>query len=82
MILNRKKRKCRFGIVVKNNLNKTRIVSVDRTYRHKLYNRVIHNSRNFVVHDEKNISNVGDNVEIMETRPLSKTKNWVIIKVL
>jgi small subunit ribosomal protein S17 len=82
MILNRKKRKCRFGVVIKNNSNKTRIVSIDRTYRHKLYNRVIHNSKNFIVHDEKNISNIGDNVEIMETRPLSKTKNWIIIKVL
>ncbi|GMO67408.1 MAG: 30S ribosomal protein S17 [Endomicrobiia bacterium] len=78
----RKKRKHRIGVVVNDKSEKTRQISIERTYRHSLYGRVIRSKSKIVVHDEKNVSRVGDTVEIMESRPLSKTKRWVLIKVL
>ncbi|MCA6070174.1 MAG: 30S ribosomal protein S17 [Endomicrobium sp.] len=78
----RGKRKCRTGIVVSDKNNKTRLVSVERTYRHSLYGRVLRSKSKFAVHDDKNSSHVGDTVKIMESRPLSKTKRWVLIEVV
>ncbi|MDR2665846.1 MAG: 30S ribosomal protein S17 [Endomicrobium sp.] len=78
----RKKRKHRIGIVVNDKNEKTRQVSIERTYRHSFYGRVIRSKSKIVVHDERNMSRIGDAVEIMESRPLSKTKRWVLIKVL
>ncbi|MDR1784664.1 MAG: 30S ribosomal protein S17 [Endomicrobium sp.] len=78
----RKKRKYRTGIVVNDKNEKTRQVFIERTYRHSLYGRVIRSKSKIAVHDEKNVSCVGDVVGIMESRPLSKTKRWVLVKVL
>ena len=78
----RGKRKFRTGIVVRDKSNKTRQVSVERTYRHSLYDRVLRSESKFIVHDEKNISHVGDTVKIMESRPLSKMKRWVLVEVI
>jgi small subunit ribosomal protein S17 len=78
----RGKRKLRTGVVVSDKSNKTRRVSIERTYRHPLYERVLRSKNKFIVHDEKNISHVGDTVKIMESRPLSKTKRWVLIEVV
>jgi small subunit ribosomal protein S17 len=78
----RGKRKFRTGVVVSDKSNKTRQVSVERTYRHSLYERVLRSKRKFIVHDEKNISHIGDTVRIMESRPLSKTKRWVLVEVV
>ncbi|BAG13574.1 30S ribosomal protein S17 [Endomicrobiia bacterium] len=78
----RGKRKFRTGIVVSDKSNKTRQVSVERTYRHSLYDRVLRSKSKFIVHDEKNISHVGDTVKIMESRPLSKMKRWVLVEVV
>ncbi|GHT10127.1 30S ribosomal protein S17 [Endomicrobiia bacterium] len=78
----RGKRKFRTGIVVSDKSNKTRQVSVERTYRHPLYDRVLRSKSKFIVHDEKNISHVGDTVKIMESRPLSKMKRWVLVEVV
>jgi len=78
----RAKRKYRTGVVVSDKANKTRMVAVDRTFRHSLYERVIRGKSKFAVHDEKNVSHVGDTVKIMETRPLSKTKRWVLVEVV
>lgn len=78
----RGKRKYRTGVVVSDKSDKTRMVSVERTYRHSLYDRVIRSKRKFAVHDEKNVSRVGDTVKIMECRPLSKTKRWVMVEVV
>ncbi|MDR1511306.1 MAG: 30S ribosomal protein S17 [Endomicrobium sp.] len=78
----RNKRKRRIGVVVNDKNEKTRKVSVKRTYRHPLYGRVIRSKSKIAVHDEKNMSRVGDMVEIIESRPLSKTKRWVLIKIL
>ncbi|MDR3307004.1 MAG: 30S ribosomal protein S17 [Endomicrobium sp.] len=77
----RGKRKRRVGIVVSDKNDKTRLVSIERTYRHSLYGRVLRSKNKFAVHDEKNESRLGDKVEIMESRPMSKTKRWVLVKV-
>ncbi|MDR3253914.1 MAG: 30S ribosomal protein S17 [Endomicrobium sp.] len=78
----RGKRKYRIGVVVSDKSDKTRYVSVERTYRHSLYDRVLRSKNKFAVHDEKNISHLGDKVKIMESRPLSKTKKWVLVEVV
>jgi small subunit ribosomal protein S17 len=81
-MLERKKRKRRTGVVVSDKSDKTRLVSVERTYRHSLYGRVLRSKSKFATHDEKNISHLGDTVTIMESRPLSKTKRWVLVEVV
>jgi small subunit ribosomal protein S17 len=81
-MLERGKRKFRTGVVVSDKSNKTRQVSVERTYRHSLYERVLRSKSKVIVHDEKNISHVGDTVRIMESRPLSKMKRWVLIEII
>lgn len=78
----RGKRKCRAGIVVSDKSDKTRLVSIERTYRHPLYGRVLRRKVKFAVHDEKNLSHMGDAVTIMESRPMSKTKRWVLMEVV
>ena len=78
----RGKRKYRTGVVVSDKSSKTRLVSVERTYRHSLYDRVIRSKSKFAVHDEQNASKLGDTVKIMECRPLSKTKRWVMVEVI
>jgi len=78
----RGKRKYRTGVVVSDKSSKTRLVSVERSYRHSLYDRVIRTKRKFAVHDEQNASKLGDTVKIMECRPLSKTKRWLMVEVI
>jgi len=78
----RGKRKYRTGVVVSDKSSKTRLVSVERSYRHALYGRVIRSKSKFAAHDEKNESRMGDTVKIMECRPLSKTKRWVITEII
>ena len=60
---------------------KTIIVEVSRSYRHPLYEKVVHNSKKFKVHDEMNC-NVGDEVQIVECKPISKHKRWIVEKIL
>ncbi|MDR2709028.1 MAG: 30S ribosomal protein S17 [Elusimicrobiota bacterium] len=80
--MERGKRKFSVGIVVSDKCDKTRQVSVDRVYRHKLYGKVLRTKRKFAVHDEQNISKLGDTVKIMESRPMSKTKKWILAEVI
>ena len=75
-------RKTREGVVVSDVMQKTRVVRVERVYRHPRYQRVIRMSKKLKAHDEKNASKVGDRVLIEETRPLSKEKRWRILQVL
>jgi small subunit ribosomal protein S17 len=63
-------------------MEKTRVVVVERTFRHPRYERVVKRSTRFKAHDEKNESHVGDRVLIVETRPLSKDKRWRIQEIL
>ena len=75
-------KKTREGVVVSDKMTKTRVVRIERVFRHPQYVRVITRSKRLKAHDEKNASKVGDRVLIEETRPLSKEKRWRILQVL
>ena len=75
-------RKSREGVVVSDAMQKTRVVRIERVYRHPKYQRVIRMSKKLKAHDEGNESKIGDRVLIEETRPLSKEKRWRIRQVL
>ena len=70
------------GIVVSDKMNNTRIVAVSDRMVHKRYKKVVTRTKRYAVHDSQFNSNIGDQVRIRETKPLSKTKNWVLISVL
>ena len=75
-------KKTREGVVVSDKMTKTRVVLIERVYRHPRYERVVTRSKRLKAHDEANASKVGDRVLIEETRPLSKEKRWRIRQVL
>jgi small subunit ribosomal protein S17 len=75
-------RKTREGIVVSDRMQKTRVVMIERVFRHPRYQRVITRSKKLKAHDEANASRVGDRVLIEETRPLTKEKRWRIREIL
>ena len=75
-------RKERIGIVTSNKMQKSIVVAVERREKHPKYGKFEKKTTKFVAHDEKNDSNIGDIVRIMETRPLSKTKNWRLVEVI
>jgi len=72
----------REGIVLKDQMNKTRIVAVSKLYRHPRFQKVIRMRMKYAVHDEKNESHVGDRIRIIETRPLSRTKRWRMVELI
>jgi len=76
------RRKVLTGIVVSNKMDKTVVVRVARSYRHPLYGKVVKVHKKYHAHDENNSCQEGDEVRILETRPLSKTKRWVVIENL
>lgn len=78
----RNKRQVLQGVVVSDKMDKTRVVKVLRTYRHPLYEKVIRKYKKYYAHDELNQTRVGDEVEIMATRPLSKLKRWRIYRII
>lgn len=78
----RNKRKTRRGTVVSRSGEKTCVVEVRERKPHPRYKKMISKSSKFHVHDEENVTNVGDRVVIMETRPLSKMKRWRLIEVV
>ena len=75
-------RKTKEGVVVSDAMQKTRVVKIERVYRHPRYQRVIRMSKKLKAHDEGNESKKGDRVLIEETRPLSKEKRWRIRQIL
>ncbi|MFA4844399.1 MAG: 30S ribosomal protein S17 [Candidatus Margulisiibacteriota bacterium] len=72
--------KIKQGVVISNKMQKTVVVQVGRVYRHPLYEKVMKASSNFKAHDERNECQIGDLVEIMETRRLSKDKRWRVVR--
>ena len=70
------------GRVVGANSSKTRAVVIEKMITHRLYGRILRRSRKYAVHDEREMSKVGDLVRIQECRPLSKTKKWRVIEIL
>ena len=75
-------RKEKTGIVTSNKMNKSIIVAVMRKVMHPKYGKFVNKTSKFVAHDEKNECSIGDTVTIIETRPLSKTKNWRLVTVV
>jgi len=81
MIQQSRKRKL-VGVVVSNKMEKTVIVQVDRLVKHPLYKKFLKRKSKFFAHDQENACQVGDTVEIVECRPLSKHKRWRLIDIL
>ena len=75
-------RKERIGLVKSSKMDKSIVVTVERKEKHSKYGKFLKKSTSFVAHDEKNECNEGDTVKIMETRPLSKSKNWRLVEIL
>ena len=80
--MERNLRKERTGVVVSDKMDKTVVVAVERKEKHPLYGKFVKKTTKFVAHDEKNECSEGDTVRIMETRPLSKTKNWRLVEIV
>ncbi len=80
--LTRTRRKLRQGVVTSDKMQKTVVVTINSLVRHPLYGRIVRQSKKFKAHDEANDARIGDTVEIMETRPLSKDKCWRVTRVV
>ncbi len=80
--MERQLRKTRTGLVVSNKMDKSVVVSVARKVKHPIYGKFVKKTTKFMAHDEKNECGIGDTVLIMETRPLSKNKNWRLVQIL
>jgi small subunit ribosomal protein S17 len=75
-------RRTAIGVVTSDKMQKTRRVEVPRLYRHPKYGKTIRAKTICYVHDEKNDSHVGDTVEIIESRPRSKSKRWELVRIV
>lgn len=75
-------RKVRIGQVISDKMDKTVVVAIETLVRHPLYGRIVRRTTKFKVHDESNECGMGDTVEIMETRPLSKEKRWRVARIV
>ena len=82
MTVERALRKTRVGLVVSDKMDKTIVVAVQDSVKHPLYGKIVKRTVKFKAHDEKNECGIGDKVEIMETRPLSKDKNWRLLRII
>ncbi|ABZ83964.1 30S ribosomal protein s17 [Heliomicrobium modesticaldum Ice1] len=78
----RAERKTRIGKVTSNKMEKTVVVAVESRIQHPLYGRTVKKTKKFKAHDEENACQIGDVVEIMETRPLSKEKRWRVVRIV
>ena len=78
----RNDRKTRIGKVVSDKMDKTIVVAVEDIEQHKIYKKAVKKTVKFKAHDEENDAHIGDTVEIMETRPLSKDKRWRVVQVV
>ena len=75
-------RKTRVGKVVSNKMDKTIVVAIEDNVKHPLYKKIIKNTIRLKAHDENNSCGIGDRVQIMETRPLSKDKRWRVVEII
>ena len=80
--MERNLRKERTGLVVSNKMDKTIVVAIENHVKHPLIGKIVKKTYKLKAHDENNTCNIGDIVEVMETRPLSKDKRWRLVKVL
>jgi small subunit ribosomal protein S17 len=82
MAVERKIRKTKTGVVRSDKMTKTITVAVERKVKHPIYGKFVKKTTKFHAHDEKSEAKTGDVVKIMETRPLSKTKRWLLVEVI
>ena len=82
MTAERNLRKTRVGIVVSDKMNKTVVIAIEDNVMHPVYGKIIKRTLKVHAHDENNACGIGDKVEIMETRPLSKTKRWRVVEII
>ncbi|MCF6268593.1 MAG: 30S ribosomal protein S17 [Melioribacteraceae bacterium] len=75
-------RKTRTGVVVKNGMDKSITIAIERKVAHPIYKKYFKKTTKLMAHDEKNECNIGDIVKIMETRPISKNKNWRLVEIV
>ncbi len=75
-------RKSRVGVVVSSKMDKTVVIAIEDNVKHPVYGKIIKHTLKVHAHDENNECGVGDRVEIMETRPLSKTKRWRVTEII
>ena len=75
-------RKTRVGQVVSDKMDKTIVVAVQDSVQHPLYKKIVKRTYKLKAHDEKNECGIGDTVRVMETRPLSKDKNWRLVEIV
>ena len=80
--MERNLRETRVGTVVSDKMDKTIVVAVKDNVQHPLYKKILKRTVKFKAHDENNECRIGDRVMIMETRPLSKDKNWRLVKII
>jgi len=80
--IERNDRKTRIGVVTSNKMDKTIVVAVKDKVKHPIYKKTINKTSKFKAHDENNMCDIGDTVMIAETRPLSKDKNWRLVKIV
>ena len=75
-------RKVMVGTVISNKMDKTIVVAVETSVRHKVYGKTVKRTYKLKAHDEENVCQIGDKVKVMETRPLSKDKRWRLVEVM
>lgn len=80
--MERNLRKTRVGVVTSDKMDKTIVVAVYDNVKHPLYKKIVKRTVKFKAHDENNACGIGDRVEIMETRPLSKEKRWRLVRII
>ena len=80
--MERNLRKERIGVVASHSMDKSIVVRIETKVKHALYGKFVKKTSRFVAHDEENTCKEGDVVKIMETRPLSKTKNWRLVVII
>ena len=80
--MERNLRKTRVGVVVSDKMDKTIVVAVKDSVQHPLYKKILKRTKKFKAHDENNEAGIGDRVEIMETRRISKDVNWRLVKII
>ena len=80
--MERNLRKTRIGIVTSDKMDKTVVVTIQDRVKHPLYSKSVDRSVKYKAHDENNECGIGDKVQIMECRPLSKDKNWRVVKII
>ncbi len=81
-MIERGNRKVRIGKVVSDKMDKTIVVTIEGSVKHKLYGKIIKRTYRLKAHDENNECGIGDKVKVMETRPISKDKRWRLVQIV